>query len=194
MSTKQTSFKYTRSKKISSWGCHFDSLTELKYAISIVEEYEFLRERVVIYYDRANREPTEYLRGNNSYYIPDFLIRNKITGEAFLVEIKPREFEGQQQLDLRKELAEKYIKLKKYDWKFKVVYDDEIILNEEQLENFKECYRMKSKSAFQMWFDPYNKRLNRAASPAIRNASPEARIRFIMFGDTIQSGDWRRHL
>lgn len=192
MTTKQSTFQYTRSKKISNWGCHFDSLTELKYAISILDEFEFIRERVVIYYDRATKEPTEYLRGNNSYYVPDFLIRNKLTGEAFLVEIKPRGFEGQLQLDIRKGLAEKYIKMKKYDWKFKIVYDDEIILTEEQLEDFKECCRMSSKTAFQMWFDQYNKKLNRAAPSPLKNASPEARIRFIMFGNMVQSCAWQK--
>jgi hypothetical protein len=190
MSIKQPSFQYIGSKKITNWGCQFDSLTELKYAISIIEEYEFLRERIVIYYERATREPTAYLRGNNSFYKPDFLIRNKTTGEAFLVEIKPRGFDDYKQLELRKELAEKYIKKNGFDWKFKIVYDDEIILTEEQLEDFKECCRLKSKSAFKMWFDQFKRKWDHAGQSPLRNASPEASVRFIMFGHTAQAGGW----
>lgn len=191
MSAVNNTFTYKKSTKIANWGCRFDSLTELKYAISIIEDYEFLREWVVIYYDRSTLQPTEHLRSNYSYYIPDFLIRNKITSEAFLVEIKPRGFAGHKQLDLRKEIAERYIKWKGYDWKYIVVYDDEIILTEEQLQDFKECCKLKSKSAFKMWFDQYNRKLNIALSSVFTNASPEARIRFIMFGHTLQAGGWR---
>ncbi|MBI2285153.1 MAG: hypothetical protein HYU71_15685 [Bacteroidetes bacterium] len=191
MSTSQKNFTYIKSQKISNWGCRFDSLTELKYAISIIEDYEFLRERVIIYYERASLEPTEYLRGNNGNYTPDFLIRHKITGEAFLVEIKPRGFEGHKQLDVRKEVAERYIKWKGYDWTYIVVYDDEIILTEEQLFDFKECCKLKSKSALKMWFDQYSRKLNIAVQSSFTNASPEARVRFIMFGHSIQAGGWR---
>ncbi|SDW46033.1 hypothetical protein SAMN05444410_10313 [Hydrobacter penzbergensis] len=191
MKTQQPAFTYTRSQKISNWGCRFDSLTELKYAISIIEDYEFLRERVVIYYDRSTLEPTEHLRSNYTYYVPDFLIRHKMTGEAFLVEIKPRGFAGQRQMDIRKEVAERYIKWKGYDWRYIVVYDDEIILSEQQLQDFNECCRLKSKSAFKIWFDQYNRKLNIAMVSVFTNASPEARIRFIMFGHTLQAGGWR---
>ncbi len=187
----ETSFIYRKSQKITNWGCRFDSLTELKYAISIVEDFEFLRERVVIYYDPSTREPTQYLRANYRNYTPDFLIRNKMTGEAFLVEIKPIGFAGHRQLDLRKEVAEKYILKKGYDWKYVVVYDDEIVLTEEQLWGFKECCKLKSKSAFKLWFDQYNRKLNRSAPSQFINASPEARVRFIMFGHTMQAGGWR---
>lgn len=133
---------------------------------------------------------TRYLYGNYRWYMLDFLIRHKMTGEAFLVEIKPRDFEGQQQLDLRKELAEKYIRGKNYDWKFKVVYNDEIILNEEQLEAFMECCRLKSKVAFSMWYNQFSRKWNRFAPSSLKNASPEARSRFIMFGHTMQAGGW----
>lgn len=43
-------FKYGRSFKIINWGVQFDSLLELKYAISIQDEYVFLRSRIAIYY------------------------------------------------------------------------------------------------------------------------------------------------
>jgi hypothetical protein len=191
MLAHNNTFTYSKSRKITNWGCRFDSLTELKYAISIVDDYEFLRERVIIHYDRSTLEPIDYLRGNNRSYIPDFLIRHKITGEAFLVEIKPRGFAGHLQLDLRKTVAEKYILKKGYDWKYIVVYDDEVILNEEQLFDFKECCKLKSKAAFKIWFDQYNRKLNRASPSVFTNASPEARVRFIMFGHSMHPGGWR---
>lgn len=191
MLTNTNTFSYRKSQKITNWGCRFDSLTELKYAISIVDDYEFLRERVIIHYDRSTLEPTDYLRGNNRSYIPDFLIRHKISGEAFLVEIKPREFAGHSQLDLRRKVAEKYIHKKGYDWKYMAVFDDQVILNEEQLADFKECCKLKSRSAFKIWFDQYNRKLNRASPSVFTNASPEARVRFIMFGHSMQPGSWR---
>ncbi|HUZ61432.1 MAG TPA: hypothetical protein VMU83_21835 [Hanamia sp.] len=46
------------------------------------------------------------------------------------MEVKPPGFENHPQLLLRKEVAENYIRWKNYDWKFKVIFDDEIILDE----------------------------------------------------------------
>jgi len=151
-----------------------------------------LRERLVIFYDPATRQPIEYLRSSYRHYTPDFLIRHKTTGKTFLVEIKPHGFEGHPQLDLRKEVAEKYIRWKNYDWTYKAVFDDEIILNAEQLEDFKECYRLKSSAAFKLWFEQNNRKLNRGASSFFTNAAPEARIRYIMFGNAEQFGGWHQ--
>ena len=108
-------FKYRNAKKIVNWGCSFDSLTELKYAVSIVEVYEFLRARVTIYYHPGTKKPTDYIQEFIRHYTPDFLIRHKETGEAFLIEIKPRTFENDPQLLLRREVAENYINWKGYD-------------------------------------------------------------------------------
>ena len=106
-------FAYRKAHKIVNWGCAFDSLTELKFAISIMEEYEFLRERVTIYYHPGTKKPTDYIREFTRHYTPDFLVRNKETGEALLVEIKPRAFEHDPQLPLRKVVAENYHKVER---------------------------------------------------------------------------------
>ena len=66
------SFKYGKSHKIIYWGCAFDSMTELKYAVSIMEDYEFLRARVSIYYHPGTREPTDYVREFHRRYTPIF--------------------------------------------------------------------------------------------------------------------------
>lgn len=185
-------FKYRPSFKIVSWACHFDSLTELKYAISIRDEYEFLRDRVIIRYNQGTLQPTDYLNKAFKSYTPDFLIRHKTTLEAFLVEIKPRAFEGNPQVAKRKELSEKYIKMKGYDWKYKVVFDDEIILTVEQLEDFEECAKLKSKSAYKTWFEQYNRKFDRSVPSMLKNAPTSAQTRFVMYGTTFQPNNWRQ--
>lgn len=186
MILQESKFRYGRSHKIINWGCAFDSLTELKFAISIMEDYEFLRGRLSIYYHPGTKLPTDYIRTCHHRYTPDFLIRHKETREAFLVEIKPRAFEHHPQLTLRKEVAENYIRWKKFDWKYKVVFDDEIILTEEQLEEFEQCCKLKSKSSYKLWFQEYNKKFDRSAPSLFKNVLSNARIEFVMFG-TVRS-------
>ncbi len=67
------------------WGCSFDSLLELKYAISIANDYEFLRAAIHIFFNRRTLETSDYIRDGFRRYVPDFLIRNKHNGEAYLV-------------------------------------------------------------------------------------------------------------
>jgi TnsA endonuclease N terminal. len=186
---QRRSFKYGKSHKIISWGCAFDSLTELKFAVSIMEEYEFLRARVSIYYHPGTLHPTDYIRECHRRYTPDFLIRHKETGKALLVEIKPRAFEHEPQLVRRKEIAENYIRWKGYDWEYKIVFDDEIILSSEQLEEFEECCKLKSKSSWKLWFAQYNKKFDRSAPSLISNVPANSDIEFVMFGKKI-SGNY----
>ena len=99
-----------------------------------MEEYYFLRSPVAIYYHPGTKITLDHLRRCHLRYTPDFLIRHKETFEATLIEIKPRAFEDHPQLFLRKAVAENYILRKNLDWKFKVVFDDQIILTEDQIE------------------------------------------------------------
>lgn len=167
-------FHYRPSLPVSEWGCHFDSMLELKYAISISEEYEFLRSRIPVYYDPKTKKPTDYLRFNTRRYTPDFLIRHKQTLEAFWIEIKPRAFENEKQLITRTELAKRYIQWKGFDWKFKVVYDDEISLTKPQQELYNAYYRYKRK---QLAGQTEKKQF-----PLFRFSSDNSKVRFIMFG------------
>ena len=182
MTPQRTKFKYGKSHKIVNWGCAFDSLTELKYAISILEEYEFLRAGVSIYFHPGTRKPTDYIREYHRRYTPDFLIRHKTTGEAFLVEIKPRAFINDPQLALRKEVAENYIAWKKYDWKYKVVFGDEIILSSDQAEEFERCCKLKSKSSWKIWFQEYNRRFDRSSPNFISTVPSNSSVEFVMVG------------
>ncbi|MBI3139804.1 MAG: hypothetical protein HYZ15_14595 [Sphingobacteriales bacterium] len=175
-------FKYRKSYKTIHWGCSFDSLLELKYAISIRDEFEFMRSRLHIYYDQRTLKPTNYLRTGIKHYTPDFLIRNKVTGEAFLIEVKPRAFAQEAQLKLRKQVAENFIRWKKYDWQYKVVYDDEIVLDEHNLRVFEDCCRLKSKSSFKLWLQQENARYDRSAPLFFKQQLSNKQIAFIMFG------------
>ncbi len=160
MPRKRNTFPYRTSRKVSGWGYQFDSLTELKFAISIIEEYHFLRTPVAIYYHPGTRITLDHLRRCHLRYTPDFLIRHKETFVATLIEIKPRAFENHPQLLLRKAVAENYIERKNLDWKFKVVFDDEIILSEEQFNAFAECNSLPTGKAMSLWYGNYSRQMN----------------------------------
>lgn len=180
--SQSPTFKYRKSHKIIHWGCCFDSLLELKYAISIREDFEFMRSRLHIYYDQKSLMPTDYLRNGVKHYTPDFLVRNKLSGEAFLIEVKPRAFENESQLLLRKQVAENYIKWKNYDWKYKVLFDDEIFLDEHNQQIFEDYCRLKSKSSFKLWLQQENARYDRSAPLFFKQQLSNKQIAFIMFG------------
>lgn len=110
------------------------------------------------------------------------MIRNKSTGEAFLIEVKPRAFEQETQLKLRKQVAENYIRWKQYDWQYKVVYDDEIVLDEQNLRVFEDCCRLKSKSSFKLWVQHENARYDPSAPLFFKQQLSNKQIAFIMFG------------
>jgi len=179
-------FKYAVSRKIIYWGCVFDSLFELKYAISIQDDYEFLHTHIPIYYDPANYKPTNYIRNNIRRYTPDYIIRHKRTGEAFCIEVKPRAFEGNPQLSLRKQVVENYVRWRKLDWSFKVVFDDEIILTAEQELQYKECKKLVCKSALKLKLEKMNKIFDRTM-PVFYSSVPDTRrIQFVMYGECSQ--------
>ncbi len=176
------SFEYLQSNKIIYWGSNFDSILELKYAISILNDYESLRAHIPIYYDPRTRKPTYYIRDNIRRYTPDFLIRNKTTHEAFLVEVKPRAFQSNPQLDLRSEVANNFIKWKKYDWKFKVVFDDEIKLTFEQQIIFDHCRNLKRESSKLLAFQAMNDKYD-ASRPNLFTRAPSNKVvQYVMFG------------
>ncbi|MFT3749085.1 MAG: hypothetical protein QM768_12240 [Agriterribacter sp.] len=186
MKQRKNKFNYSKSFRMIYWGCSFDSLTELKFAISIQDEWEFLRERITIYYHHGSLQPTNQITEGVRRYTPDFLIRNKQTGLALLVEIKPRAAENDPQLAIRRRVAENYIQWKGYDWQFKVIYDDEVILSEAMLEIFEDCCRLKSQSALRMWFRQLNHRYHASAPNFFAKVPSEADVRFIMFGERSQ--------
>ena len=175
-------FKYRVSRKIIYWGCVFDSLIELKYTLSICKDYDFPHTHIPIYYDPRTLQPTNYIRQNIRRYTPDFIIRHKLSGEAFCVEIKPRAFAGNPQLDLRRQVVNNYIASNKLDWKFKVVFDDEIHLTPDKEEEFIRCKKLICKSARKLHFEQWNKMFDRT-TPVFYSSVPDTkRIKYVMYG------------
>src|SRR5690606_17263983 len=136
-------------------------------------------ERVVIFYHQGSLQPTDYIKEGVLRYTPDFLMRNKHTGEAFLIEIKPRAAQQDPKLELRRSVAENYIKWKGYDWQYKVIFDDEIILDENRLHVYEDCCRLKSQSALKLWFREQNRRYDRSAPTFFAKPPAETDIRFV---------------
>jgi hypothetical protein len=165
------------------WGCSFDSLLELKYAISIAGDFEFLRAAIHIFYNPRTRETSDYIREGFRRYVPDFLIRDKITGDAFLVEIKPEGFDDTVELELRKSVAENYIRRKSFDWKYKVIYGNEIILDENAQRLYEQCLALKfsvelnERPIGDLHFNPNEE-------PLFSKRPANGITAFIMFGDT----------
>lgn len=165
-------FQYRSSQRIIQWGGNFDSRLELKYAPFLSPGYEWLRSPVSIYFDPSTKRPVHFIRKNSRRYTPDFLIRHKVCKEAFWVEVKPHDYSDQWKLEQNKQLAEKYIRWRGYDWKFKVVYDDEFALNMEQTALFNEYSRM---------LDEVGKKIEFGSCPLFAPPS-HARTLFVMFG------------
>lgn len=102
-------------------GCHidyngmgFDSLLELRYAISIQDEYAFLRESIKIFYDPIAQTSTNYLREGIKKYTPDFLICNLATRKAYLLEVKLHAFDDFCGLTLLQNICDRYIATGQY--------------------------------------------------------------------------------
>lgn len=175
-------FKYGRSFKIIYWGYQFDSILELKFAISIRKDYQFLRSQIPIYYDPVTRKPTDNIRGNIVRYTPDFLIRHKVTGQAFLVEVKPKAYDDEKDLSKRKEVAENYISWKGYDWNYVLIYSDEVILSPDEEMELEECLKLKSSSSSKIRLQKANDRYDRSMPSLFKPFINNKQIRFVMFG------------
>ncbi len=175
-------FEYGRSYKIIHWGTTFDSILELKYALSIHDDYHFLRSHIPVYYDPRTNRPTSYIRDNIRRYTPDFLIRHKFTREAFWIEVKPRACQGSEQLKMRTQVAENYIRWKNYDWKFRIVFDDEITLTAEQNIQYAKCRKLIAKTARQLVFQQMNDRYDESQPRFFSGAPSNKIVQFVMFG------------
>lgn len=175
-------FVYKKATRIINWGYSFDSLLELKYALSIQTDYYYLREHIPIFYDPRSRQPTNYIRDHIRRYTPDFLIRHKRTNEATLVEIKPRAFEQCKQLSLRREVAENYIRWRKFDWSYKVIFDDQIELTGSQKEQFHLCTNDMLRSQRKFELNKLNQMFNQNPSSLIHKSPSSKLIQLVMFG------------
>lgn len=175
-------FNYEMSLKVSGWGFNFDSLTELKYAISIMDEFEFIRPAPSIYYDVATKQPALYVRKCHRRYTADFLIRHRTTLQAYLVEIKPRAYAHNSKLEYNRQVAENFIRFNRYDWEYKVVFDDEILLTEEQLESFESLRTLGTAKDRIAWFFDYKERIQHSLPLQLKNYLSNAKMDFLIYG------------
>lgn len=175
-------FSYEAALKVSGWGFNFDSLTELKYAISIMDEYEFIRPAPSIYYDLSTKLPAIRVRRCHRRYTPDFLIRHRTTLQAFLVEIKPRSYQNQTKLGIYRQVAENFIRLNKYDWQFRLVFDDEIMLTQEQLEDFENLKRIGTARERTGWLYHYREDTMNALPGYLRKYMTNSKMDFLIYG------------
>lgn len=170
--------------------CVFDSILELKFALSIENDFHFLRAHIPIYYDPKNYEPTNYITERTKKYTPDFLIRDKINNTAYLVEIKPRGVDCILQLQSRTKIAERFIEKNKYDWKFIILYDDEILLSREQLKKLNILLQHKNRFEQTLHFMEQDKKYSNGLStysssiPSHEGFLRKEYIRFLFNGNT----------
>ena len=157
---QSTTFYTKKSIRIGYRGCIFHSLMELRYALSIEDDNWFLREHIPIWYDPKTFLPTSYIRETTKKYTPNFLIRNKANGNAWLVELKPKGFDDDMQISIRTRVAENYIRAQNIDWKFKIIYDDEIILTPDKEEKFRNLRRNISAFNFTRHMEMVDKKFN----------------------------------
>jgi len=108
----------------------------LSRTLSIEDDFDYLGEHIHIWYDPDTLQTTQYIRENTKEYRPDFLIRDKLKGDAWLVEIKPMNVNCEQQLLVRTQVAEHYIHQHSPDWKFIILYDQKIFLSPDQEKKF----------------------------------------------------------
>lgn len=120
-------FTYNQAIACAYNGQWFDSLLELRYILSIEDTHCWMREGISIYYN-LDDEP-EGIKGGLKTYTPDFLVREKKTNKAILVELKPADFDDRWEIIRRRKIAENYIQYMGYDWEFEVIYSHQIVLS-----------------------------------------------------------------
>ena len=168
------SFQYKNPIQIGYRSCKFDSLLELKFVLSIEDDWCFLREHIPIYYDPKTFLPVNYIRETTKKYTPDFLIRNKEDNRAYLIELKSIEFRNEPKTNVRKHVAENYIRCQKSDWTYKVVYDDEIILSQAQQKKLMSLRSSISAFNFKCHIDNLDKKWNSYKNELFQNNSRSA--------------------
>lgn len=179
MKTGSIKFSYRTPQPLKGWGCRFDSLTELRFAISVLEDHALMRSPISLYFHPGSGQLAHFPKSAYRRYTPDFLIRNYETKKASLVEIKPRAFEEQSSLALHQLVANNYIRTLKLDWQYKVIFDDQIILSAEQLTQYNDCLQLEVKDRFK-WYEEYYKRIT--GNPHLTAHKSNAEMEFLMRG------------
>ena len=104
------------------------SALQVKFLLSVADDYEFNCPAPPIYYDPVTYQPTFCIDRLHQAFCADFLIRHRTTGKAFLIDVLPDLLEDDCRLLLCRQIAENYIAGKGYDWKYKFLFENEILL------------------------------------------------------------------
>jgi hypothetical protein len=153
-------FKYKKAFKIPYRNCYFDSLLELKFALSIENDFRYLRAPCIIGYDPRTFVTTSYLRETTRLYTPDFMVRCKESGKARIIEIKPDQLKHSTEVNKYYRIMNDYIVRNNLDCTFEILSEKDIHLTGEQQQRFavfeKNRQRFESHFAFRSLDRKYN--------------------------------------
>lgn len=158
-------FNYLPSRKTMLWGHHYDSLTEIRFLLSILEEFAFVRAPLSLYFFAGSDRFSHFPCNHSLRYTPDFLIRHYQTAQAWLIEIKPEGYTDTGRLAQHARLVDRYIHAMKFDWQYRLIRSDEILLSAEQLAYFDQFRRLTQKQAQQEWLEDYCRRMRPCILP-----------------------------
>lgn len=118
-------------------GCLFESPYELKYALSIEEDYAYLLHPKRIYdsFYRGNGKVVE-INERTANYTPDFLIRSYQENTACVIEIKGHSFNDLQQYEKRNAIMNRYLGTLENPPDFRWVFWDDKMLSKDKAEKF----------------------------------------------------------
>ena len=155
-----TSFKYVKSYLIPYRNCLYDSLLELKYALSIEKDYRYLREPFRMGDDPKTFTITQYSKEEIKIYKPDFLVRSKTSGHSWLMEIKPTAFQYCPEVVVYQQIANNYLQYRRLDSQFQIVYEKDIRLQPAQQEKYNLFVKHKNIFAHTFAFQRLDRKYN----------------------------------
>jgi hypothetical protein len=115
----------------------FDSQIELRFALSIEDQYAYLHhpKRIFESYYRDDGKIVE-INNKTRSYTPDFLIRSITQNEATIIETKPNHYNDWEQFERRNRIVSKYLSNIETHLEFKWVFDRDIKLTGEGWSKF----------------------------------------------------------
>lgn len=125
------------SKKVEYNGIIFDSTLEFKFALLIEDLCEYYYHPLYIWYDRTDLDK----KGKQACphkYEPDFLVRKITDNSCYMIEIKNSRSLHDKDTRNKKFIAERYIKEKGYDWKYKILTEKDFELPENKRQTYDE--------------------------------------------------------
>ncbi len=111
----------------------FERSCVLKFLLSVEEACAWVRDDLDIPYPVGNPDASLTQCVN---YVPDMLIRNWTTGRAELIQIVPGGFDDFEWLAALQALVKLHCAIHELDWKFQVVFEEDIVLDDDQQRRF----------------------------------------------------------